>query len=106
MKFILSFLLILIVLVNNSKTQSRCDTICGINLECNQGICYLSKCSDITSCFSFCFICNGIEKCYATGPTCSYSSATLLSYSHSSKILFKTYYYTYSISLFLIVFSL
>ena len=102
MKFILSFLLILILLINNSKAQSRCDTICGINLECSQGICYLSKCSDITSCFSYCFICNGIEKCYATGPTCNYSSATLLSYSTSSKNSYKIHYY-YFISLFLII---
>ncbi len=80
---LMNLLVLLIQLVN---AQSRCDTACSNSPTCSQGLCYLSKCSDVGTCYSYCFNCNGNIKCYATGASCAYSSLALL-YSTGSKLI-------------------
>lgn len=104
MKFLV--LVVGILIFNSSKVtraQSRCDTACSNNSDCSQGLCYLSKCSDTPTCFIYCLICGGDEKCYATGTTCRYSSQALLQVNNASKNMFKFNILIQSILLFLLL---
>ena len=74
MKFLLEFLILLIVYLTIVDATSRCSVVCMNNLQCRAGSCVLTKCSDTTSCLEYCFDCFGTESCYATGSSCSEES--------------------------------
>ena len=82
MKFLL--ILLLVIGLNSVQAQSRCATVCGNNPACAHGLCTLTKCSDVSTCFFYCLNCDGSEKCYATGSTCAYSSEALLRISNTA----------------------
>jgi hypothetical protein len=61
------FLVSLFLVIYLTNAQSRCYTICDQDKDCKTGKCLLTECKDTEKCFEFCFKCDGIQTCYASG---------------------------------------
>ncbi len=90
MKMQLNYKILLIfLLINLAKAQSRCSSICDQDKDCKSGKCLLSECRDSELCFEFCFSCSGQKTCFASGSHCDYRTNIVYLNSNMNKLSFK-----------------